>query len=350
MANEPLITFAPQSVSRISDTVRAVEQTPVMRQLMRPQFRRPQARTIRWARTTTNEDYPSYPDTGPCYVVEFGDCVPSSTPAPGSTVSQSFTAYDPAWTEVAVDPDNGTWDQGTVVRVELNDDGTWWIRPAAPTNTSTIPWFGMELASSYSTGSGSILTPTNDRYCSVYSSWGDDAGTNVTVNNSMSGTSSTMFTITAAGWYIFVMYFKAEMSSLSVTQAYEQFTTSAPSSGASHTHTVDVDLPWFAAPWMIVERQRSAGGSWDNGIISPMTSHYARTALGQYIPYHEYGTGGTTGPGIASATCLDHTVLAGDKFRVRLSGLFDYLPSGGGNLGLTPAQAVLWVGRLGDAP
>lgn len=91
-----------------------------------------QAREIRWGRTTTNYYYPTYPSAGPAYVVEFGDYSPSPDPPyPGATVTNTFTPYDPAWQEIAVDPSNGTLiAEGTVVRIERHD-GRYWIRPAA---------------------------------------------------------------------------------------------------------------------------------------------------------------------------------------------------------------------------
>lgn len=277
----------------------------------------------------------------------------SSIPAAGSGTANFYVAGSDRdeltiyhnWADDASIPD-----EAEIYARYLHDEDKWIAVPPAVAATGGIPWLGMELSSAYPTVSGSYITPSNERYCSVYSSWGDAAGVNVTINNSMTSYTSTCFTIDEAGWYMFVLYFKAELNGGQVTQSYVTRTTSGPSTGTSHTHTVDIEMPWFAAPWMLVERQRSAGGSWDNGIIAPLTAHYARTAQGPYIPYHNYGAGGTNGSAIASAVCLDHTVEAGDKFRVRLSALFDYLPSGFGNLRVAPSQAVLWIGRLGDAP
>lgn len=302
----------------------------------------PNAREIRWARTTTNYYYPTYPTSGPAYVVEFGDYSPSPDPPyPGATITNTFTPYDPVWQEVAVDPSGGTWASGTVVRIERHD-GRYWIRP--PGGTS-IPWMGLELSSSFATSSGSFVTPSNDMYCSVYSSWGDEAGTFVTINTGMATYTDTMFTITQAGWYYFGIYAQYILDSDGLVPSTKTYTTSSPSAGAAHTHTVDVDIFYHATPWVYVERQRSGGGSWDNGITAPLTSNYARTAMG---PTQCLNADNSATFANINGACLDHTVLAGDKFRYRLTALFQTTPAG--YLRYSPNQAFLFIGRIGDTP
>ncbi len=133
MASEPVRQFDDQSMRRIAAAVRKVEQTPVMRPSVGVDRPSPQARVIRWGRTTTSYEYPTYPSSGPAYVVELGEYGLSPDPVyPGATVSKSFTAYDPSWKVVAVDPSGGTWAENTVVRIERHGD-QWWIRPTAAT-------------------------------------------------------------------------------------------------------------------------------------------------------------------------------------------------------------------------
>ena len=121
--------FSAESQQRIADVVRRVEQSPIVRTAPTRRDVSHSAREVRWARTTTSYAWPSYPTEGPVYVVEFGEYAPSPDPPyPGASVTNSFTAYDPEWKEIAVDPSGGRWEQDSVVRVERHE-GRWWIRP-----------------------------------------------------------------------------------------------------------------------------------------------------------------------------------------------------------------------------
>lgn len=87
-------------------------------------------RLVRIARTTTNDEFPDYPE--PCadtFVVELGS--PSFDPTPGDQ-AMAFSEYDSAVspenreTRVAHDPTGKYWTEGSIVWVQLHH-GQWFI-------------------------------------------------------------------------------------------------------------------------------------------------------------------------------------------------------------------------------
>lgn len=81
-------------------------------------------RVIRWARTTTSTDNPSYPATSANkFVVEFGDyAFDEEVITPETAV---FTAYSPAYKRIAYSP-VGWLAEGTIIRCTLHH-GRWYI-------------------------------------------------------------------------------------------------------------------------------------------------------------------------------------------------------------------------------
>jgi hypothetical protein len=81
---------------------------------------------LRWARTTTSLEFPSYPDSGNAVVVEFGDYAISGSPIVSSTNTPSFTAYDPEQKVVALLSGGTLPTEGSVVQC-YRHEGQWWI-------------------------------------------------------------------------------------------------------------------------------------------------------------------------------------------------------------------------------
>ena len=118
--------FSEQSQQRIADAVRTVERSPILRPQSFVRTTSPTARELRWARTTTSLEFPSYPDSGNAVVVEFGDYAISGSPIVSSTNTPSFTAYDPEQKVVALMSGGTLPTQGSVVQC-YRHEGQWWI-------------------------------------------------------------------------------------------------------------------------------------------------------------------------------------------------------------------------------
>lgn len=118
--------FSAESQQRIADAVRTVERSPILRPQPFVRTTSPTARELRWARTTTSLEFPSYPDNGNAVVVEFGDYAISGSPIVSSTNTPSFTAYDPEQKVVALMSGGTMPTQGSVVQC-YRHEGQWWI-------------------------------------------------------------------------------------------------------------------------------------------------------------------------------------------------------------------------------
>ena len=126
MAQQRLGGFTPEGARKLADFYRDYSRRPLRGRINPGEVVAPYDRVIRWGRTTTNYDYPTYSMDGGVYVVSFGEYQPDSL-TPGDAPDKTFTAYDPVWTEIAVEPVNMPIAQSSVVRCELHD-GQWWIR------------------------------------------------------------------------------------------------------------------------------------------------------------------------------------------------------------------------------
>jgi hypothetical protein len=119
--------FSAESQQRIANAVRKVERSPILRPQPFVRTTSPIARELRWARTTTSLEFPSYPDSGNAVVVEFGDYAISGSPIVSSTNTPSFTAYDPEQQVVALMSSGTLPTQGSVVQC-YRHEGQWWIK------------------------------------------------------------------------------------------------------------------------------------------------------------------------------------------------------------------------------
>jgi hypothetical protein len=257
MAGEPVRQFDAASTQRIADAVRKVERMPTIRPGVAGSRPSPQARELRWARTTTSYEYPTYPSSGPTYVVEFGDYVTSPDPPyPGATVSKTFTPYSPAWLEVAVDPNDGTHAQSSVVRVERHE-GTWWIRPTAGAAVQPVMFYESTARSS-ATVRGGAYAGTTFYTLDFYYVRGNATENNVTPMDAYAA-ELPFVEIDADGAYevSWDLAFQAEYA----VNTEGTYTTTGPSTGTSHTHDVTVWEGKYQFPEVVCVLQYRVGGS-----------------------------------------------------------------------------------------
>lgn len=133
MAKE-LGTYEPQLAKDMVRAVRDLRRRPQRHSPLSGDWPGFPAREIRWGKTTTNGDYPTYPTEGNVFLCELGDVYPSA-----ETFNQfsepTFTGYDPAEYILAVDYSRLFWIEGAIVpvmRIDEYVDGTnnlpmWWI-------------------------------------------------------------------------------------------------------------------------------------------------------------------------------------------------------------------------------
>jgi hypothetical protein len=283
---------------------------------------------VRWGQTTTTADYPTYPTSGNVVAVKFGDYEPSPF-YPGSTATKTFTAYDPEVVVYATTESGEVPDEGSVVRLTWRN-GKWWITPDVA--ASPIKWGSFWLDSSDDVTSGS------PDYLWMWDNYGDlsSDGIDITVNTGWASDSDPILTMNQAGTYLFVWYWDGEHVNVSAPTT-KQFTTST----AGHNHTVDIDWCWRMQTQVAVIRQASGGGGWDYG---PAGTANIRLARG--FPGGNLGMAPAF-PSTIHASVVDHSIAAGDKIRVEVSGGFDTPTSG--TLKITTNAAWLSIIRLGDA-
>ena len=191
--------FSEQSQQRIADAVRTVERSPILRPQPFVRTTSPTARELRWARTTTSLEFPSYPDSGNAVVVEFGDYAISGSPIVSSTNTPSFTAYDPEQKVVALMSGGTMPTQGSVVQC-YRHEGQWWIEGAtsaggqiwtkAASRTTTFSWKFFQSGSSTEDTTSPIEITTDGVYCFpcfFYGTNSNSGGTVFTFNSSPSG-------------------------------------------------------------------------------------------------------------------------------------------------------------------
>jgi hypothetical protein len=191
--------FSEQSQQRIADAVRMVERSPILRPQLFVRTTSPTARELRWARTTTSLEFPSYPDSGNAVVVEFGDYAISGSPIVSSTNTPSFTAYDPEQKVVALMSAGTLPTQGSVVQC-YRHEGQWWIEGTtsagaqiwtkAASRTTTFSWKFFQSGSSTEDTTSPIELTTNGVYCFprfFYGTNSNSSGTVFTFNSSPSG-------------------------------------------------------------------------------------------------------------------------------------------------------------------
>jgi hypothetical protein len=80
---------------------------------------------VRWGKTSTTPDYPTYPSSGNVVGVSLGNYEPSPL-YPGATAVKTFTAYDPPIYVFATLENGSLPAEGTEVRLTWRN-GRWWI-------------------------------------------------------------------------------------------------------------------------------------------------------------------------------------------------------------------------------
>lgn len=271
--------FSEDASRRIADAVRQVESSPVLRSEPGGSRPSPQARVLRWGRTTTSYEHPTYPSSGPAYVVELGDYEISPSPVyPGATVSKTFTPYSPEWKVIAVDPDNGTHEQGSVVRIERHGPD-WWIRPAAGAATHPVVFQDEYAIPATTTGVGTGTSP--NFYTMAYSETLGSRADNHVNRLDLGASGDPCFEVLQTGAYRIV--FQAAVTFDGGYPLEDTLTTSGPSTGTSHTHTVSVyQGKQTLAGWKsYLDRRVGGSGSWT----------YIGASLGEHLGVFNYWAG-----------------------------------------------------------
>lgn len=258
MAQQRVGAFTPDGARRLAQLSRDLARRPQRRGAESPEVPMPFDRLIRWARTTTNYYYPTYPGSGGVYVVEFGEYQPD-TLTPGDTPDKTFTAYNPQWTELAVDPTGATIAEGTIVRCELQD-GQWWIRPEA----TAASWKACTLYSHAIVSGNSpsyAVDVTGSAYIYFDQIFGSESDCKIEVlNNSSASPGDPILKFTQPGWY-FCTFNGGLQNMSSGVPSTQSVTTGAATAGTPHTHDVDCPIQHFLMPWLIIQT-RASGGSW----------------------------------------------------------------------------------------
>lgn len=81
-------------------------------------------RTVRWGKTTTNDEFPDYPTSGNTVLVELGDYAYDNTDVGDQPVT--WEAYDPPEHRIARTMDGSLPGEASVVPLQLHH-GRWWI-------------------------------------------------------------------------------------------------------------------------------------------------------------------------------------------------------------------------------
>ena len=237
-------TFDESTMDRLAAMLREWERLPPDAPNRGGRGVSPSAREIRFARTTTSYDYPTYPTSGPAYVVELGQYDPSPDPPyPGATITNTFTPYDPEWKVIAVDPTAGTLiANSTVLRIDKHD-GRWWIIPAAAAVAATHPVLLRDANVITTSGStyprGGSSYSASERYTVGYQETIGSRTDNHITPMVVSSADEPFCEILTTGLYLLRLHCTVSMSG--DASSFATYTTSGPSTGTSHTHTVDAD-------------------------------------------------------------------------------------------------------------
>jgi hypothetical protein len=319
MADKP-VTFDESTARRLIGLLRERRSDPApLRQEVQPVLAA--TRRHRWAKATTNYQHPNYPTSGNVVLVEFGEYVFTAPTQTGQTVTPVWTPYgtnpyDDNSFALAVVPTGGTLPtEGDVVRVEL-DDGIWWIRPSGG---ATRPVVTLNLAG-YATQAGGVnfnLYYGNPSSWYVDSYFGDATDVGLSINTSLSAWDDWQFSLSQGGSYLWSLTWGGYQSTYT-GPGYKTYTTSAPSAGAAHTHTVDIDdrYTMFAQTWL--ERQAGGSGAWDYGVSSYTANGSIERWLGKTFHYpntSSYAQSNSANAGECGVFC-DPDITADDRFRL----------------------------------
>jgi hypothetical protein len=179
--------LGPRAIGELADMRRQVRARPQNTDPQRPWAQvTPDARTVRWGRTTVNATYPTYP--GPSantYLVELGKA-DFSPKTPGVSTFE-FQPYDPVQHRIAHDPNacHRHWEQGSVVRLQLHH-GEWYISEWDPCGSSSSDSSSSDSQSSDS-DSGSSDSGSSDSQSSDSDSGSSDSGSSDSGSSGSSG-------------------------------------------------------------------------------------------------------------------------------------------------------------------
>ena len=119
--------FGDEATRQIGHVIRAERAQPRRTRLHPQPSTVPGDRHIRWGKTTTNDEFPTYPTSGNTVVVELGDYVYDDSDVGDRAVT--WEAYDPPEYRIARTFDGSLPAEGTEVPLQLHH-GRWWIVPA----------------------------------------------------------------------------------------------------------------------------------------------------------------------------------------------------------------------------
>jgi len=231
--------FSAESQQRIADAVRTVERSPILRPQPFVRTTSPTARELRWARTTTSLEFPSYPDSGNAVVVEFGDYAISGDPIVSSTNTPSFTAYDPEQKVVALLSGGTLPTQGSVVQC-YRHEGQWWIE--GTTSAVVQPVFLFSASWRATTGAtyprgGSY--GTSEYYTLDFSKYRGDAAANKIELLDAPNSGDPFLRVLESGYYFFDLELPVTLGFSGTNRTSTLTTTVSNSTTPGHTHDVD---------------------------------------------------------------------------------------------------------------
>jgi hypothetical protein len=231
---------------------------------------------VRWGKTSTTPDYPTYPSSGNVVGVSLGNYEPSPL-YPGATAVKTFTAYDPPIYVFATAEDDTLPAEGTEVRLTWRN-GRWWITPEAGSGWPTCFLIGGQ--SFNSDGSNrNYLYGYHDGYESSnrvgYAffdySYGDTAGVGLSVvtnrtavNATSSAETSPLFSLSTTGLYLIHLYVDSDDDTSIPAASTSNVTSGVNSAGSpSHTHEVTVSTDRQYGSRMAATLQyRLGAGAW----------------------------------------------------------------------------------------
>ena len=316
----------------------------------------PTARRHRWAKATTNYLHPTFPTSGNVVLVEFGEYQFSAPTGVNQTVSPTWVPYtsnpyDGSGFALAIVPTGGTMpSNGEVVRVEL-DDGQWYLRPSAA--AASWPTVSVLLYCDYVQGGGTNIDRTHIGGYGVYYSYGNESDIGFTANYAMTGYDDWAFSIGSAGWYLWALNWIPVDATISGT-ATKTYTTSTPSAGTSHTHTVDIERSYRLYGRTTLQRQAGGSGAWDYGVpASEIDAGLYRREIG-YVWHHPADgySAAVDGGNSACGVWSEKGIAANDRFRCQTSVWMDYWAVADGITWHANNEMLLQltISRIGDAP
>jgi hypothetical protein len=228
--------FSAESQQRIADVVRTVERSPILRPQPFVRTTSPTARELRWARTTTSLEFPSYPDSGNAVVVEFGDYAISGSPIVSSTNTPSFTAYDPEQKVVALMSAGTLPTQGSVVQC-YRHEGQWWIEGTTSAVVQPVYLFDASWRSSVAGDPRGGYHASSEYYTLDFAKYRGDPVANKIQLLDAGNAGDPFLRVLESGYYFFdlEMPCRVQYTGTSRTTTY---TTTVTATVPTHSHNV----------------------------------------------------------------------------------------------------------------